>query len=265
MTVRAPASSAAAYGATCTRRSSASSTTRVALVHSVPRPAVPNPVFRARQDAATSLALLQPPHDPSRVRGHQSRVLRVALVGPPPARIPRHRQRRREGPVHPRRPHLPSGDPPDPLDQIRIARRAQPDVVGEDRGAEHVGVAVNGVHAVEWRNRQVVRVLLHRRHPVRVVHRHPVGRPVVARTRSAAAQHRTDVVPLHLLRTGVEPLRLRHLPDLLIKAHAREELLHPLGDRCARRVRRAREPAHEGVPPNLCTTAPGSRYIPMWR
>ena len=234
---------------------------RVALVHAVAGPPVTHPVLRAGQDAlranpreiggalpALAAAIprpldtlahalrahhtptLQPPHDPARIPAHHPRILRIALVRPPPAWIPRHRQRGRKGPIHPRRPHLARRDPPDPLDQVGVAHGAQPDVVREDRRAQHIGISVNRVHAIEERDRQVVVVLLHRRGPVGVVHGHPVGRAVVPRARAAAAEHRADVVPLHLGGADVNSFRLRHLADLLVHGHPREEFPHSLPD-----------------------------------
>ena len=199
---------------------------RVALVHAVAGPPVSHPVLRTGHHTPT----LQPPHDPARIPAHHPRILRIALVRPPPAWIPRHRQRGREGPIHPHRPHLARRDPSDPLDQVGGAHGAQPDVVRKDRRAQHIGISVNRVHAVEERDRQVVVVLLHRCGPVGVVHRHPVGRTVVTRARAAAAEHRADMVPLHLGGAGVHPFRLRHLADLLVQGHAGEEFPHSLPD-----------------------------------
>ena len=208
---------------------------RVPLVHPGLSPSVPHPVLGAGDDSA----LLQPPDDPPRILGHQSRILRVALVGAPPARVARHGEGGREGPVDPRGTDLPRRHASDPLDQLGIPRRPQPDVVRKHCRAPHVGVPVDRINPVEDRDRHVVPVLLHRHGPVGVVHRHPVGGAVVAGAGTAAAQHRADVETLRFAGADVEPFRLRHLPDLLIERHARDDLPDALPGRgCA--------PAHSG-------------------
>ena len=203
----------------------------VALVHPRIRPTVSDPVLGAGDDAVGAetrgldavTRVLQPLHDPVRVLRNERRILRVALVGAAPARIKRDGQGGRKRPVHARGQHFQCGDAPDPLDQVRVAGGAQPDVVREDRRPPHIAIPVDRVHAVQERDRQVVLVLLHRCRPIGVVHGHPVRRTITARTRPAAAQHGADVKRLDLGRTDVHPLGLRHLPDLLVEGHAREQ------------------------------------------
>jgi len=79
-------------------------------------------------------------------------ILREALVRAAPAVIARDGHGGREGPVDARRADLSRGDVRDLLHEVRVARRAQPDVVREDHGADHVGVPVHSVHAVQQRD-----------------------------------------------------------------------------------------------------------------
>ena len=108
------------------------------------------------------------------------------------------------------------------LDQRRIARAAQADLVREDDGAQHVVVAVHGVDAVEERNAQTrfFGVLLQA-----VVQIGP-GLQAVAflGIGIAAAEEGAEREVLDIGRIFERVLLgLGHLADLLVERHLREE------------------------------------------
>ena len=106
---------------------------------------------------------------------------------------------------------------------------------------------VHRIDPVQQRNRQVVGALLRRRSPVRVVHRHPVRGLVVARARTAAAQHGAEVVVPYVLGGDERPFALGHLADLLVEAHACQQRFDPLADLgCAKRLHHAVRHSSEG-------------------
>ncbi len=85
---------------------------------------------------------------------HQLRILGEAFVGAAPARILRHGDAGREGPLDAGGAHFLGGDALHLLHQRRIARAAEADVMREDHRAEDVVVPVHGVDAVEQRDLQ---------------------------------------------------------------------------------------------------------------
>src|ERR1035437_3413751 len=80
---------------------------------------------------------------------YQLGVFGEALIGTAPADILRHGDAGAEGPLNSRGADLFGGDVVYLLDQLGIARAAQPDIVREDDRVEHVVVPVHGVDAVE--------------------------------------------------------------------------------------------------------------------
>ena len=110
-----------------------------------------------------------------------------------------------------------------PIFSTSFASRVAPeaDVVREHHRADDVAVPVHRVDAVEQWNLQA---RLQRVRLVLLVHRAPVLDRVGLRIRVAAAQHRAEAVLLDL--GGVldeELIGLRHLRDLLLERHPREE------------------------------------------
>jgi hypothetical protein len=128
----------------------------VAAIDAVLRAAVAHEVLRRRQHAAVlrRRASLQAPDGRGAEQHRELRRLAVALVGATPAFVLRHGDARREVPQHAGRGHLQRRDPGGILDQPRIARAAETDVVREDDGAFHVVVTVHRVDAVDQRNRE---------------------------------------------------------------------------------------------------------------
>ena len=152
--------------------------------------------------------------------GDLERVLAVALEGAAPADVLRHRHDRSEVPADAGGGHLERGRLADPLHQVDVVRRAEPDLLGEDRGARDVVVAVDGVDAVEHRDAEPGverRVLVVLDHPV------PAGRVVLRGGATAAAQDRAEQQVRHALRVDRALLELGHLPDLLLDGHLGEE------------------------------------------
>ena len=113
----------------------------------------------------------------------------------------------------------------------------------EDDRAEHVVVAVDGIHPVEDRD---LETRLHRDLLVGVIHVRP-GLQAVAclRIRRAPGEERAQEVGLDVLHVGeLLLLRLRHLADLLLERHLREERLGLRvvgGELLARHRRRGRD------------------------
>ena len=99
----------------------------------------------------TLVAALQP-DDGGPTPATSARVLAEALVAAAPARVAGDAEARREVPRDAGGAHLLGGDPADLLDQRRVAGGAEPDVVREDRRADHIAVTVHGVHAVDDRD-----------------------------------------------------------------------------------------------------------------
>ena len=75
------------------------------------------------------------------------RILAEALVGAAPAIVADDGEGRREIPVDAGHRHLDRGDLADAADQVRIAHRAEPDILREDGRADDIGMAVDGVDA----------------------------------------------------------------------------------------------------------------------
>lgn len=168
---------------------------------------------------------LQPAHRRLPEGGHQFGVFGKAFVGTPPADILGNGDAGAEGPLDPRGAHLLGRDPVDLLDQFRVARAPQGDVMGKDDGAQDVAVAVHRVHPVQHRDPEP-RLHRLRLHPVvqvgpglERVPLHGIGIP--------PAEHRADEIFLHVARAGHHGplLRLGHLPDLLLERHPRHERL----------------------------------------
>ncbi len=125
--------------------------------------------------------------EPVDVGGHHRgdlRVLPEALVSAAPPLVAGDAQTRREGPGDPGGVGLLGRDLADLLRERRVAGGAQPDVVGENRGAVDVAVAVHGVDAEDDRDAEPAR---QRRRLIAVDHVGPVGGRVAAGGGAAAA------------------------------------------------------------------------------
>ncbi len=177
---------------------------------------------------------------------HEPRVLAEALVGPSPAIVERHADAGRERPLRTACARLLRRHVRGLPRQLRVARGAQSDVVGKDGRAEHVAVAVHRVDPVDDRYAQA----RGQRGSLEAVdHVGPRPRRVGGRHGAAAGQHASDLPGRDRSRVVVDraAFRLRHLPDLLLEGHARQEVGDPHADgkvgvlvRPARRARSAR-------------------------
>jgi hypothetical protein len=133
----------------------------VALVDALARAAVADKVLGGRGDVAAlhrraaRRITLQPVHHLGCVAPYQRRILRVAFVAAAPAQVLRHRQRRRECPVHPHCDHFLRRGSADAADQRRVMRRTESDVVREDGRTGDAGVAVHRVDAEQQRDHRV--------------------------------------------------------------------------------------------------------------
>ena len=146
--------------------------------------------------------------------------------------------------------------------QIGITRRPQSDVVGEHGGSVDIGVAVNGIDAVEERHSQPrpERPLLEGTH-----HVGPGLRRIRLRIAAATGQHGTDPVLGDLVRRDAVLLHLGHLTDFLGQRHRGDEVRD--GDAVAHlwqllRDKKARVPAVETAgtrAESMAVTAPRRR------
>jgi hypothetical protein len=161
----------------------------------------------------------------------QLRRLAERLVDATPAVVAGDTDARGEGPLRSGRTRLGGGDLLHLPHERRVTRGAEPDVVGEDGGAVHVPVAVDGVDAVDQRD-------LQRGGQggslVAVDHVGPGCRRVRRRHRASAGQHAAKPVVGDLVQVvrGVDrgALGLRHLADLLVQGHPAEEVGDALRD-----------------------------------
>ena len=177
---------------------------------------------------------MQAANDRVGVGADERGIGRIAFVGPAPARIFRHRNRRREHPGDPRRPDRPRGGVADADQQLRIMRRAETDVVREKRCAVDVVVAVNRVGSPDHRDldRHVGR---HRRVVEALRQCEPVGHArVLARARpgTAAIEDGPEIIAPDILRSHRPDVGLGHLPDLLLERHPGDD---PADQRFVRR------------------------------
>ena len=140
----------------------------VALVTSSDGSAVAEIVLGRRDDlvpgevADTARSALQASHDGGRIARGDARVLRVAFVGPAPAIVANHGQRRRECPLESGGSHLQCGCRANLTQQVRIIRRTEANVVRKDRCAIDVAVTVHGIRSPDDRNRRQAGRRLHR-------------------------------------------------------------------------------------------------------
>ncbi len=207
----------------------------VALVLAVGGAAVADEMLHRRNDVAAVQELRRARHalyafdHLAGKAGHHVRRLGIAFVGPAPAVVLRHGHGRREGPLHAGDAGFGSGDFADLLDQVRVARCAQADVVRKQRGTDDVALAVHRIDAEDDRNRVAALGGVHRRLIERVGQLQPFGRAGVvlaARIGIAAGQHRADTVLAHVVRGHAGDIALDGLGNLLFHAH----LGHHIGD-----------------------------------
>ena len=204
----------------------------IALVDTVGgRPVAKEMLGRGDDLAAGDQALgrrraLQPAQSRADIARHQRRVRRIALVGAAPAVILRHGHGGRKRPVKPGHADLGGGGRTDPFDQRRIVRRAKPDVVRKQRGADDVRMAVHSIGAPDHRNADAAIALVDRGMPIGIGQLQPGGgRSLVIATGPAVAaiEHRAEVIAVHIFRRGAADIALHHLADLFLQRHPRDQ------------------------------------------
>ena len=160
--------------------------------------------------------------------------------------------------------HLDRRDLADALDQVGIARRAEPDVVRKQRRADHVVVTVHRVRAPHDGDRRTAGGGIHRRVVEPIRERDPVAHArmlLVARECAAAVEHRAERGTC-ARRCGVT-LRMSACTictDLLLERHARAAASSMRASSCgsARCSRRAAS-RRRGVLAAEPFAGPGSR------
>ena len=215
---------------------------------------------------------LQASHHLTCVVVDDGRILGVALIGPPPAIIPRHRHRGGEGPIQAGGRHFASRDLADAENQLRIASRPQTDVVGEQGCREDVIVAVYRIGRPHEGNAKAPPLeACFGRQPILIRLTRPIRRRsvlVVVRPATAAIEYGANLVLGDLLGRHLAKVRLNHLADLFLQRHLGEQRLDPLlhgfilGDgavdlRPLRKVRQLRELRDWGLrigQPGACHT-----------
>ncbi len=208
---------------------------RVALIPALIGRSVAEEMLGGRADVILvekgRAAAFEAPHDRARIIGDDARVLRIALIGPTPAIIARHRDRGCESPVHARGAHLGCRRGADTTDQRRIMRGAEPYVVGKQRSAEDIVVAMHRVYRPHQRDADMVRARIDRGLPIGLDHVHPVldgGVLVALRERAAAILDAADMIVADIVGRDPADFWLERLADLLLQRH----LLEDIGDLC---------------------------------
>ena len=149
-------------------------------------------------------------------RDHFGRFAK-AFVGAPPAFIARDGDAGGKRPADTGAFDFERGHSGGLLDQLRVVRGAQSDVVGKNDRVLQMVVAVDGVDAVEQRNAQPG---FERQGLVFVISLGPTFGCIVLRGGIAPAEHRADSeFPKILLIFQSIHIDLRHLADLLIQGH----------------------------------------------
>ncbi len=175
-------------------------------------------------------ALLSPQKGRSQLR-HQGGILAESLVRAAPADVLGHGHARGEIPGHPGGPHFDRRRAADFIDQVRVARRPQADIVREDDGALDVIVPVHAVGAVEERNAQPCLESL----PLKTVGHVGPGLGSVRQWISAApAQNPADSAFTDVRAADAVLLHQGHLADFLLKRHSGEKIGDAVLDSCLR-------------------------------
>ena len=219
---------------------------RVALVDAVMGAAVGEEVLGrgddlvARQQVRLIGRTLQPANHGPDIGRDKLGVGRIALVRTAPAIVLRHRHRRRESPFLSGDAHFLRGRGADLLDQRRVAHRAEADVVGKDRRADDVGMAVDRVDTPDDGDADAALRCIDGGEIERVGCFQPLrrrGEIIAVGAAVAAHEDRSEVILVHVLRLHAAQVRLDQLANLLLQRHPPEQA----GDlRLDRRVARHR-------------------------
>ncbi len=168
------------------------------------------------------------------VLGDDLRVFGIAFVGPTPAVVAGDRDRRRERPVHADGAHLGGGGRADTMDQFRIVRRAQADIVRIKGGAENVVVTMDGIRRPDHRDDDLVALGIDRGFVIWLDQIDPVldaGVLIAAWDRASTIFDAADMVSGDLVRRDRLEFGLDDLPDLFLDRHLLKECVNLAFDR----------------------------------
>ena len=204
----------------------------IALVLALERPAVGEEMLGGCRDMARVDRLsrdqrpLQPEHPRLGIVGDQLRVGRIAFIAPSPTQILRHRERRSEGPLDPAPRDFGRGNRADALDQLGIARGAEPDIVREQSRAGDIVVTVDRIDAEDDRDRNAIR-LRTQGHGTKIADQlRPVSRGrtfIAVRPAVPAGEDRAERVGFEVLGRDRADVGLDELADLLLDRHFRDQ------------------------------------------
>ena len=154
-------------------------------------------------------------------------VLSIGLIAAAPTRVAHYRDARGEGPRDTGRGCFDRGGAPDSLDEVRVSRGPEADVMREYRRVLQGIVSVHGVDSVDDRD---LKPGGKRRVLERVDHGAPTLARVVGWGRAAAAQYAAETEAPDLV--GRKPVHreLGHLPNLLAQGHALQQVLNAVLD-----------------------------------
>ena len=236
----------------------------VAGVHAVHGAAVAQVVLGVGEHGERSAALLKPVGVGDAHGGRKLGRLAERLVGAAPALVAGDRHHGREGEVGARAGGLFGDGGRDLLDQGRIARGAETDVVRKDDGALHGPDPVNDVQAIDDRDLEAAR---ERGLPEPVDHVGPAGGGVGGGGRAPLAVDGADAVRGDVRRGDVGALDLLQLRQLLVGGHHGRGARWPCrGKPASGRCARCRRPACRARRPRCrCRRRAGSRCRPCRR
>ena len=200
-------------------------TNGVALVNAICSAAIADEMFRARENRSGfggKFFALQTNRRRNAEFGDKFRVVGIAFVGAAPAFVLRDGNARRERPADAGAGNFSGGHAFGALDELGVVRRAEGDVMREDRCAINVVMAVDGINAVKQGNLQP---RLQRLRLKTIGKIQPVLRRVAAGgIGRAAAQDGAEKiffnVSLVFQRAGIH---LHHLADFFVERHLREQ------------------------------------------
>ncbi len=169
---------------------------------------------------------LQTHHHLRGVVAHDFGIFGVALVGAAPPIVPHDSERGAERPVEAGGTDLDGRDLPDPSDELRVACRPEPDVMGEDCCPDYVVVPVDRVRPPDRRDRMLAMRGVDRGVIEPVCRGQPLtcrSEIVVAWTGVTAVQDRAEGIVAQFIRGDAVDVGLNDLADLLLDGHVRKQ------------------------------------------
>ena len=205
-----------------------------ALVDTLVGPAVAEEVLRGGDDVACAqmvgiaLGTLQALDQRRAERGDDLGIFRIAFICAAPAVVARDGHGGREVPVDAGYLDLDCRGMADAAQQVGIAGRAKADIVREDRGLDHIGVAVDGIGAPDGRDDRFAVFLRLDRGKIHLV---GIAKPfgsrgefIAIRAAVATIEIAAETIAAHVFGRERVDLRLDQLRDLAFKAHARKQV-----------------------------------------